>query len=130
LTKKKGETNDSSETESIPKESSLERKSQEKKDYLLHFTDDSDNDDVNPNNYLFEKESNQYYQKIPFDFGDYTTAEDKDIPLARWIELPIGEILVPEESSIVWFGLNQFGLDWKYGLSIDYVALIPITMED
>jgi len=98
--------------------------------YLEHFTDDSDSEDVNPNNYPDDMPTSKFFQRCFWDFGDHTTAAANNIPLVTWFDLPAGEILLQEDNTEVWFGINQLSMDWKYGLDIDYVALVPITMED
>eukprot|EP01130_Rhizamoeba_saxonica_P018288 TRINITY_DN909_c0_g1_i1.p1 TRINITY_DN909_c0_g1~~TRINITY_DN909_c0_g1_i1.p1 ORF type:complete len:166 (-),score=29.94 TRINITY_DN909_c0_g1_i1:38-535(-) len=53
-----------------------------------------------------------------------------DPRLNRWLSIPAGAIITHEKNTKVWFGLNNWSLDFKYHIFIDCVELLPIPLID
>lgn len=47
--------------------------------------------------------------------------------LRVWFDVPVALLHILSPLTPVWVGLNQWDLDWKYDISVDYVELRPIT---
>jgi hypothetical protein len=51
-------------------------------------------------------------------------------PVGEWFDLLAGFIHVPHAHDAVCFAMTNFTIGYKYGLMIDYVALLPITESE
>lgn len=54
----------------------------------------------------------------------------KEFPLGKWFDVVVGKINIESPNSIVFLSLINTAPAWKYGLWIDYVAVVPITKEE
>lgn len=56
-----------------------------------------------------------------------TTDSSAAFPVNEWFDLLTGFIHVPQPQDAVCFALTNFTIGFKYGLFIDYVALVPVS---
>lgn len=68
--------------------------------------------------------------QAPQDPANGNSAENAPFPIGEWFDLCAGFIHVPQAHDAVCFALTNFTIGYKYGLMIDYVALVPTTERE
>lgn len=87
--------------------------------------------DINPNNFSLAVPTTDRFCRSFLELGDWNSANATHFPpMETWIDLNAGVITVDEDDTEVWVGMNNWSMDWKYGMFIDYVELQPLTEQE
>jgi hypothetical protein len=76
-----------------------------------------------------ERENNDSFQQFIWLVNEYKQ-KPANISVEKWLDVDVGNILIEKPHTTVCFKVSQGYHDWKYGMFVDYVELVPITMDE
>eukprot|EP00029_Vermamoeba_vermiformis_P014314 TRINITY_DN9434_c0_g1_i1.p1 TRINITY_DN9434_c0_g1~~TRINITY_DN9434_c0_g1_i1.p1 ORF type:complete len:310 (-),score=12.85 TRINITY_DN9434_c0_g1_i1:144-1073(-) len=76
-----------------------------------------------------DRENDDSFQQFIWLVNEYKQ-KPANISVEKWLDVDVGNIIVEKPHTTVCFKVSQGYHDWKYGMFVDYVELVPITMEE